>query len=57
MAANNSPMPPHGLTSGTANDPPIDPRKPPPNLEPGSHSTGGAKDHQLPHEGEGAASR
>lgn len=36
----------------TANDPPVDPRKPPPNAEPGSRSTGGRKDHQLPHEGE-----
>ncbi|HET7730051.1 MAG TPA: hypothetical protein VFK48_08475 [Usitatibacter sp.] len=37
----------------TANDPPVDPRKPPGNLEPGSHSTGGRKDHAQPDEGDG----
>ena len=36
----------------TANNPPVDPRKPPPNLGPGSHSTGGRKDHAEPGEGE-----
>ena len=36
----------------TANEPPVDPRKPPTNLEPGSHSTGGRKDHAVPEEGE-----
>jgi hypothetical protein len=36
----------------TANNPPVDPRKPPPNETPGSHSTGGRKDHALPNEGE-----
>jgi hypothetical protein len=40
----------------TANNPPADPRKPPPNLEPGSHSTGGRKDHAIPGEGEGDSS-
>ena len=36
----------------TANNPPVDPRKPPANLEPGSHSTGGRKDHAVPGEGD-----
>jgi hypothetical protein len=36
----------------TANDPPVAPVRPPENAEPGSHSTGGAKDHQLPGEGD-----
>ena len=36
----------------TANEPPVDPRKPPTNLEPKSHTTGGRKDHALPGEGE-----
>lgn len=38
----------------TANDPPVDPRKPPPNEQPGSHSTGGRKDHAIPEESDGA---
>ena len=36
------------------NDPPVDPRKPPDNARPGSHSTGGAKDHTQPYERGGA---
>ncbi|HYC37191.1 MAG TPA: hypothetical protein VEC19_12265 [Usitatibacter sp.] len=38
--------------SETANNPPRDRRKPPPNTAPGSHSTGGRKDHAQPGEGE-----
>ena len=38
------------------NEPPEDPRKPPPNERPKSHSTGGAKDHTQGYErGSGAA--
>ena len=32
----------------TANEPPVDPRKPAPRTTPGSHSTGGAPDHRTP---------
>lgn len=38
--------------SGLPKEPPLDPRKPGANTTPGSHSTGGAKDHQEPGEGE-----
>jgi hypothetical protein len=41
-----------GYEDTSAENPPVDPRKPPPNLEPGSHSTGGRKDHAEPGEGE-----
>jgi hypothetical protein len=41
----------------TANDPPVDPRKPGPNREPGSHTTGGAKDHQSRDDSEGPSPR
>lgn len=34
----------------SASEPPVDPRKPPDNDHPKSHSTGGAKDHTAPHE-------
>jgi hypothetical protein len=36
----------------TANNPPVDRRAAPPNTKPGSHSTGGRKDHKLEGEGE-----
>jgi hypothetical protein len=38
----------------TANNPPADRRGAPANLKPGSHSTGGRKDHALEGEGEPA---
>jgi hypothetical protein len=34
------------------NPAPVDPRRPPGNAVPGSHSTGGAKDHATANEGE-----
>jgi len=37
----------------TANQPPVDPRKPVARDTPGSHTTGGAKDHQTPRDSEG----
>jgi hypothetical protein len=40
----------------TANDPPVDARKPPTDGEPASQSTGGRKDHAEPGEGERPAS-
>jgi hypothetical protein len=39
--------------SQTANEPPVDPRQPAANPEPGSHSTGGARDHARPGDSEG----
>ena len=36
----------------TANDPPVPRDTPPPGLQPGSHSTGGARDHKERGEGE-----
>jgi hypothetical protein len=37
----------------TTNQPPVDPRKPTKKNTPGSHSTGGAKDHTTPGDSEG----
>ena len=39
--------------SATANNPPVDPRKPKPRTTPGSHSTGGARDHRTEGDSEG----
>src|SRR4051812_46770192 len=41
----------------TANDPDVKRDRPPPGLEPGSHSTGGAHDHAEPGEGEPPVAR
>ena len=43
--------------AGTPNEPPVDPRKPPATTTPGSHTTGGARDHRSAEDSEGPSRR
>ena len=41
------------IRKDTPKEPPVDPRKPQPRETPGSHTSGGAKDHRTPRDSEG----
>ena len=55
MTSKNTQATPREQYERTANEPPVDPRKPARKNTPGSHSTGGAKDHTTPDDSEGPA--